>query len=55
MTTRSHGMQPVNLGQMALEVQRVVNGRTKTVLVPHVGGTVHNPDVILNAILESAR
>ncbi len=45
----------INLGQMALEVERVVNGRTKTVLVPHVGGTVHNPDVILNAILESAR
>jgi 2-oxoglutarate ferredoxin oxidoreductase subunit alpha len=45
----------LNLGQMALEVERVVNGRTKTVLVPHVGGTVHNPDVILNAILESVR
>jgi 2-oxoglutarate ferredoxin oxidoreductase subunit alpha len=45
----------LNLGQMALEVERVVNGRCKTVLVPHVGGTVHNPDVILNAILESVR
>ena len=45
----------INLGQMALEVERVVNGKTKTVLVPHVGGTVHNPDVILNAILESVR
>jgi len=45
----------LNLGQMALEVERVVNGRTKTVLVPHVGGTVHDPAVILNAILESVR
>jgi 2-oxoglutarate ferredoxin oxidoreductase subunit alpha len=45
----------LNLGQMALEVERVVGGKTKTVLVPHVGGTVHNPDVILNAILEAVR
>ncbi|BDG06792.1 2-oxoacid:acceptor oxidoreductase subunit alpha [Anaeromyxobacter oryzae] len=45
----------LNLGQMALEVERVVGGKTKTVLVPHVGGTVHNPDVILNAILGAVR
>ncbi len=45
----------LNLGQMALEVERVANGRTKTVLVPHVGGTVHNPEVIANAIVEAAR
>jgi 2-oxoglutarate/2-oxoacid ferredoxin oxidoreductase subunit alpha len=45
----------LNLGQMALEVERVVGGKTKTVLVPHVGGTVHNPEVICNAIVEAVR
>ena len=45
----------LNLGQMVLEVQRVVEGRCRTVPVPHVGGTVHDPDTILNAILEAAR
>ena len=45
----------LNLGQMALEVERVVAGKCKTVLVPHVGGTVHNPEVILKSILEAVR
>jgi 2-oxoglutarate ferredoxin oxidoreductase subunit alpha len=45
----------LNLGQMALEVERVAGGRCKTVLVPHVGGTVHNPEVIAKAIVEAVR
>jgi 2-oxoglutarate ferredoxin oxidoreductase subunit alpha len=45
----------LNLGQMALEVQRIAEGRCKTVLVPHVGGTVHDPQVITNAILGAVR
>jgi 2-oxoglutarate ferredoxin oxidoreductase subunit alpha len=45
----------LNLGQMVLEVERVVAGRCKTVPVPHVGGTVHNPEVILNKIVEAVR
>jgi 2-oxoglutarate/2-oxoacid ferredoxin oxidoreductase subunit alpha len=45
----------LNLGQMSLEVERVVGGRCKTVPVHHVGGTVHNPDVILSKILEAVR
>jgi len=45
----------LNLGQMVLEVERLAAGRTKVVAVPHVGGTVHNPDVIANAIVEAAR
>ncbi len=45
----------LNLGQMVLEVQRIVEGRTKTVPVPHVGGTVHDPQAILNAILGAVR
>ena len=45
----------LNLGQMALEVERVSGGLCKTMLVPHVGGTVHNPQVILDKILEAVR
>ncbi|BDG07464.1 2-oxoacid:acceptor oxidoreductase subunit alpha [Anaeromyxobacter paludicola] len=45
----------LNMGQMMLEVERIAGGRCKTVGVPHVGGTVHNPEVILNAILEAVR
>ncbi len=42
----------MNLGQMALEVERLAAGRVPTVLVPHAGGTVHNPEEILAAIVE---
>jgi 2-oxoglutarate ferredoxin oxidoreductase subunit alpha len=45
----------LNLGQMALEVERIAAGRCRTVPVHHVGGTVHNPDVILKAIEEAVR
>jgi len=45
----------LNMGQMALEVERVVAGRTRVVSVPHPGGTVHEPAVITKAILEAAR
>ncbi len=45
----------LNLGQMALEVERVANGRCRTIPVHHVGGTVHNPDQILKSILEAVR
>ncbi len=45
----------LNLGQMVLEVERIVAGRCRTLPVPHVGGTVHNPEVIFNAILEAVR
>jgi 2-oxoglutarate ferredoxin oxidoreductase subunit alpha len=45
----------LNLGQMVLEVERLAAGRTKTVAVPHVGGTVHQPEAIFNKIMEAAR
>ncbi len=45
----------LNLGQMALEVERVVAGRTKVVPVHHAGGTVHNPETICKKILEAVR
>jgi len=45
----------LNLGQMVREVERTVAGKAKVISVPHAGGTVHDPQVILNAILEAAR
>ncbi|MFC2060045.1 2-oxoacid:acceptor oxidoreductase subunit alpha [Chloroflexota bacterium] len=45
----------INYGQIALEVERCASGMAKTVLVPHMGGTVHNPDVILEAIRKAVR
>jgi 2-oxoglutarate ferredoxin oxidoreductase subunit alpha len=45
----------LNLGQMVHEVARHTAGRAKVVSVPHAGGSVHKPEVILQAILEAAR
>jgi 2-oxoglutarate/2-oxoacid ferredoxin oxidoreductase subunit alpha len=45
----------LNLGQMALEVERAAGGRTKVIPVTHAGGSVHNPDLILKAIVEAAK
>jgi len=45
----------LNLGQMVHEVERAAAGRAKVIPVSHAGGTVHNPDTILNAIVEAAR
>jgi 2-oxoglutarate ferredoxin oxidoreductase subunit alpha len=45
----------LNLGQMVREVERAVAGQAKVLSVPHCGGTVHDPDVILDAILEATR
>ncbi len=44
----------LNMGQVVLEAQRLV-GIDKVVSVPHPGGTVHEPQVILKAIEEAAR
>jgi 2-oxoglutarate ferredoxin oxidoreductase subunit alpha len=45
----------LNLGQMVLEVERAAAGQCKTVLVPHAGGSVHDPLDILQAIEEAIR
>lgn len=44
----------LNLGQMVLEAERAVGGRCPVISVPHAGGTVHEPEVILDKILEVA-
>ncbi len=45
----------INYGQISLEVERCAEGKAETILVPHMGGTVHNPDDILRAIEEAAK
>ncbi len=45
----------LNLGQVALEVERCANGRAKTYCVTHAGGGVHNPQDILKVIVEASR
>lgn len=45
----------LNMGQMALEVERCAGGKAKTFSVPHAGGAVHDPEVILNAIREAVQ
>jgi 2-oxoglutarate ferredoxin oxidoreductase subunit alpha len=45
----------MNMGQMSLEVERAVAGATKVVSLPLAGGTVHEVETILNAIMEAAR
>ncbi len=45
----------INYGQMALEVERCAGNVVKTILVPHMGGTVHNPETILDAIKQAVK
>jgi 2-oxoglutarate ferredoxin oxidoreductase subunit alpha len=45
----------MNYGQIYYEVDRLVGSKTKVVLLPHGGGTVHDPKVICDAIVEAAK
>src|ERR1051326_4798210 len=45
----------LNLGQMVREVERAAAGKAKPFAVPHAGGGVHNPDKILNPMVEESR
>ncbi len=45
----------INYGQMVLEVERCAEGKASAILVPHMGGGVHNPMDIVNAIMEAAK
>jgi len=40
----------INMGQIALEVERCAAGQAQTILVPHAGGGLHAPDDILEAL-----
>jgi len=44
----------LNYGQMYFELQRTLEGKAKSYLVPHGGGTVHDPEVIYRKIVDAA-
>jgi len=43
-------MPEINLGQMVLELERVAGGKCPVTLLPHPGGSIHSPKLILSAI-----
>jgi len=45
----------INYGQIVLEVERCAAGKVPAILVSHMGGGVHNPEDIRDAILEAAK
>ena len=45
----------INYGQMVREVERCVAGKAKVRLISHMGGGVHLPETILEAIREEVR
>jgi len=52
---KSFVVPELNMGQMVREVERAAAGKARVISVPHAGGTVHQPEVILKAIVEAAR
>jgi 2-oxoglutarate ferredoxin oxidoreductase subunit alpha len=52
---RAFVVPEINFGQIVLEVERCAGGKARTLLVPHMGGDVHSPDTILQAIREVAQ
>jgi len=45
----------INNGQIVLEVERCAGGKAAAILVPHMGGGVHDPKDICAAIVEAAK
>jgi len=51
---KSFVMPELNYGQMFIELKSAVEGKANTYLIPHGGGTVHEPEVIYRKIKEAA-
>jgi 2-oxoglutarate ferredoxin oxidoreductase subunit alpha len=45
----------LNLGQISLEVERCAAGKCAVIPVTHAGGSVHKPEVIVDAVQRGAR
>jgi 2-oxoglutarate ferredoxin oxidoreductase subunit alpha len=45
----------INYGQIVLEVERCAGSKAKTLLLPHMGGGMHQPQTILEGIREALR
>ncbi|MFQ6615976.1 MAG: 2-oxoacid:acceptor oxidoreductase subunit alpha [Fidelibacterota bacterium] len=52
---RAFVVPEINMGQIVFEVERVAAGNARSILVPHAGGWVHDPQDIARAIQEAAR
>ncbi len=52
---RAFVVPEINYGQISLEVERCAAGHATTLLVPHMGGAVHNPETILDAIRQAMK
>ncbi|MBL7062501.1 MAG: 2-oxoacid:acceptor oxidoreductase subunit alpha [Dehalococcoidia bacterium] len=55
LQTKAFVVPEINYGQIVLEVERCAGGKARTILVPHMGGGVHSPETILEAIRETAQ
>jgi 2-oxoglutarate ferredoxin oxidoreductase subunit alpha len=53
--TKAFVVVEMNYGQMVYEVERCAAGSCETVLVPHGGGWVHDPEDIYKAIKETVK
>jgi 2-oxoglutarate ferredoxin oxidoreductase subunit alpha len=51
---RAFVVPEINYGQIVLEVERCAAGQARTILVPHAGGDIHEPKVVLEAIRQAA-
>jgi len=47
--------ETINYGQLSLEVERCAHGKAPVIQVPHMGGGVHDPADIQQAIEEAVR
>ena len=54
-TVKAFVVPELNMGQMALEVERAAAGKVPVLTLPHAGGTVHEPEAILAKIKEAAQ
>jgi len=52
---KAYVVPEINLGQVALEVERCAGGHAKTIPVTHAGGWVHEVDDVYAAIKEAAK
>jgi 2-oxoglutarate ferredoxin oxidoreductase subunit alpha len=53
-TAKAFVVPEINRGQMVLEVERCARGQADVISVPHLGGSVHDPKVIAEAIVRAA-
>jgi 2-oxoglutarate ferredoxin oxidoreductase subunit alpha len=52
---RAFVVPEINFGQIALEVERCAAGQAEVILVRHAGGSIHDPERVLEAIRGAVR